>query len=137
MQYSKALKVTSGTTESDYDSVKLRVTPLVLSRIRVYFPAGCNGLVHVSFWQGGHRFAPILPGGWFRGNDGAIDVDEYFELWKGTRNIEIRAYNEDEIYDHEVLINLTILPEWAINPRQLGVAFVNSVKNFIKRLAGR
>jgi len=116
MHYAKELTATANTTEGTPDTLTFKVVPQIVTRVRVYFPAGCHGLVRVAIFDGDHQFAPSDPGEWFRGEDGAIDYQAYYDMRKGPNRITIKAWNADTAFDHEVLVNITILPYAIASP---------------------
>jgi len=116
MHHAKALTASSGTTRGDPDTLTFKVVPQIVTKVRIYFPPGCAGLVRVALFNGDHQFAPSDPGNWFRGDGGSIEYEEYYDMRKGPNKITIKAWNEDSVYDHEVLVGITILPEWIASP---------------------
>lgn len=131
MHYSKALTVTAGTSASNPVTLTFKVVPQIVTRIRIYFPAGCAGLVRAALFQAEHQFAPSDTLDWFRGDDGAIDYEEYFDMRKGPNKITVKAWNTDDTYDHEILVDLTILSYAIASPFLTIKTLVDALKTMM------
>ena len=111
MRYRVALEIPADTSESSPERQDIKAWRGVISRINIFFPAGCSGLVHVRIRQAKHNIAPVNPDGWFNGDDEGPDYQEHYPLKSGTNVITIEGYNEDTTYSHTPIVEFDVLPE--------------------------
>jgi len=72
----------------------------VLTRVRIRFPPGPQGLLKVSLFYGIKQIFPREEDTYFWGDDEIIEWDEYWELPESPCILRIRGVNEDDTYEH-------------------------------------
>jgi len=108
-----ALEISQGTPETTPATKLIQLTKGVIAHWWVGFPPGCCDLVHVTVYEFEHQ---ILP----RGEDEDIYWNNYvyaipdsYELVEEPYQIEVRAWNEDDIYPHTIVVGVELeeIPE--------------------------
>lgn len=84
-----------------------------IAEIHVYLPAGCAGLVGVQIYHNEHILCPTDKGEWIKGDDIMWPWILDWILYGGGNHISLVGYNLDEIYSHEVLVAISLLPRRA------------------------
>lgn len=88
----------------------------VITHIDVAFPFGCCFLVGIKLRRFGVPFFPCGGDEWFIAN--GIDrrytclLDLRDEPWQ----VEFEGYNEDDTYDHTVIVRIECVRPWQLNP---------------------
>jgi hypothetical protein len=108
--YSLVFTVPKNTAEEAPYEQKLPVTGGILHQVSVVIPPGHAGLTGCALDQGLHQIAPTNQNEWFRGDDVRFSYDEYVELPPDTRELVLRGFNLDTLYDHGFVIAVGILP---------------------------
>ena len=109
MQYTTEITFTRATTRESQESKTLKCAKGVIHRIDVVFPAGCHGKVNVAIFVGGHSIAPSTEGQTYKGDDEVISIPEFIELGKELNIVTISGWNEDNVYEHRILIRIYVL----------------------------
>jgi len=81
-----------------------------IAELHVYFPAGCSGLVGVQVNPREHIIAPADKGEWIKGDDVMWPWILDYIMYGGGNYVGLLGYNLDEIYSHEILIAISLLP---------------------------
>lgn len=110
MIYLYAVAVPRSTAEADPLVEEMALGPGEVGQVRVGFPWGCAGLVHVQVWRAEHQVWPTNPGTSFAWNDYTYEFPEAEPVIGPAENWTIRAWNLDERNDHTVTVALAILP---------------------------
>lgn len=79
-----------------------------LERFRLVFPTGCADLVGVWVEYRTHKILPVNDDGYFVGNGGVIDFELDYELLKPPFELTVKAYNDDDTFDHSPTIGFKI-----------------------------
>ena len=108
-----SLLVPAGTVETSPATKRIQLTEGVITYWWIGFPPGCNDLVHVTIYEFEHQ---ILP----RGEDEDVywggyvyQIPDHYELVDEPYEVEVRAWNEDDIYEHTIAVGVALeeLPE--------------------------
>lgn len=110
MFYLYAVTVPRSTPASAPVIEELALGPGEIGQVRVGFPWGCAGLVHVQVWRAEHQVWPTDPGASFAWNDYVYEFPEAEPVAGPVESWTIRAWNLDERHDHVVQVALAILP---------------------------
>jgi len=86
---------------------------IVFTEIR--FPPGPQGLLKVSVWYGETQLIPQKESDWIAGDDERIWDIPLFYITKGEK-ILVKAYNEDDTYDHSFFFRMVVLPSDIVRP---------------------
>ncbi len=133
MQYTAELTLPKGKNRQTQTSTKLKAVHGVIHRIDIVFPSGCAALVNVQIFVGGHPIAPSTEGQTYKGDNEVISFPEFEELRAALNTITISGWNEDEVYDHTILVRIYVLPRWALLPIGAVEGMVRSLKSLFER----
>jgi len=95
----------------------------------VYFPDGCNEVVHVKVFFQDHQILPRNQENWCKGNGGWWSGELYFPVTAAPMTIKVIAYSwNDRLtvaarYPHRITVGLELTP-WVMVPmweRLLGI----------------
>lgn len=87
----------------------------IITHVEIDFPPGPQRLVGVAIYHYEHQILPTNPQGWFRADDYVIRFSENYRLPEDFNPLRIYAYNEDTLYDHEVIVRLGVsVGEWGL-----------------------
>ena len=102
------LWIPPATVETSPATKRIQLTKGVITHWWVGFPDGCADLVHATVYEFEHQ---ILP----RGEDEDLywggyvyEIPEDYELVDEPYEIEVRAWNEDDIYEHIVMVGVAL-----------------------------
>lgn len=104
MFYSEEITVPANTTRRDYQETAFKVTKGIITRIAVFFPWGCAGLVYVQIARRTWQVFPLTRDEWISGNDKTIDFKTNIELTSEPYDLMVRMYNLDDTYEHSPII---------------------------------
>lgn len=83
----------------------------ILHQVNIKIPAGHAGLTGVAIDSGLHQIAPSNQNEWFKGDDATFSYPEYIDLPSDTRELVLRGFNTDTLYDHSFVIGVGIMPK--------------------------
>lgn len=109
--YSLVFTVPKNTAEEEPYEQKLPCTGGVLHQVSILIPAGHAGLTGIAIDEGLHQVAPSNQNEWFKGDDVHYLYPEYHELPPDTRELTLRGFNLDTLYDHSFVIGVGIMPK--------------------------
>lgn len=84
------------------------MTEGIVWRITVYFPPGPSGLVGVRLLHGSYQLSPATPGQWYWGDGMQYSYEELYLLNEPPWEIAVEAYNEDDTFDHRLLVQVGV-----------------------------
>ncbi len=116
MLYEQDITIPANTSRNDQIRTDLKVHKGVIYEFEVVFPPGCAGLVKCAIFVGGEQIIPFKEGTYLKGDTFPVRGREYVDLKNDTNEIHIYSYNEDEVYDHTIIVRLFILPKEVILP---------------------
>lgn len=108
--YSLVFTVPKNTPENLPYEQALPISGGILHQVSVVIPPGHAGLTGVAIDQGLHQIAPTNQNEWFKGDDVRFSYDEYVELSSDSRELVLRGFNLDTLYDHGFVIAVGIMP---------------------------
>ncbi len=108
---------------------KVKLPKGVLTRIEYLFPSGQFCLTRVAVYYGLERISPHRYGDWLCGNGETIVDNLQYRLPEDPTELVIKAYNQDDTYDHTIYLRFEVQPEEAI--------VANVLKAFMRKLGLR
>jgi len=110
MLYQKTLKIPANTpAEKPYEEAILIKHP-VISRLYVFFPAGCMMLAHVAIFYGDMQIWPAKEGEWCAGDNIVIQDEPYLEMPERWTKLRLVGWNEDPTWDLPVTFYIIAQP---------------------------
>ncbi len=82
-----------------------------IAHIAIKFPSGPAGLLHVSLWNGAVKLFPGDPNQYFSGDNEMIEFYTEYDvpLVVGVYKLTIQGWNEDDSYEHGVLVRVWVI----------------------------
>lgn len=108
--YSLVFTVPKNTAEEAPYEQKLQISAGILHQVSVVVPPGHAGLTGCALDIGLHQISPTNQNEWFKGDDVHFTFPEYIEIPDGTRELNLRGFNLDTLYDHGFVIGVGIMP---------------------------
>jgi len=109
MLYSQEIIIPANTEKTDYQKDVFKLTKGIITRISVFFPWGCAGLVYVRIEQKTWQVFPLSRGEWLNGNDRAFDFKTRIEFTSEPYEVIVCSYNEDDTYEHKPLVSVEMV----------------------------
>lgn len=125
--------VPANTTRASSRKTTLKLAKGIAHRVDIHFPIGCSGLVHCVVYIGSHQLWPYNPSGYFTADGETISFPEWIEFTKQETKVVWETWNEDDTYDHTLILRIGILPKWAIMPPGATEGIMESLKSLVLR----
>jgi len=87
---------------------RLKLTHGRIIKWWVGFPPGCVGLVHVVVYHYEHQILPAHEDEDLYWNNYVFEVPDYYDLTEEPYEIEVRAWNNDDIYQHTITVGVEV-----------------------------
>lgn len=88
----------------------LRLCRGVIHQIDIRFPPGPQGYLKLHINRAAHQVWPSPSGQYFATDNEPISFREHYELVFAPLQLEAWTWNDDDTYEHLVIIRLGILP---------------------------
>jgi len=96
-------------TSKDSEAIKVcRLTRGIVKEIALTFPRGLAGLVGVRLFRSTRQVIPQNPGEWLVTDGETVTAKVDVDLSQEPYELELRGYNEDEVYNHTIRARFTI-----------------------------
>lgn len=133
MGYTWDIEIPAGTAEATPVEVPLDLHKGVITKIGVYFPDGCCGVVKVRILRGKlERLLPSNPDEWITGNDQEVEFPMSYALDDVPYSLDFVGISPDAYRKHTVTVRITLLPEEVAIPFNV----VRDLVQILKRLLG-
>jgi len=136
MLYARHITVTANTAEATLERTQFKVSKGFIYRAWINFPAGCAGLVKLRILHEGHPILPINKDAYINFDNYIFEVPLYFELKDEPYLITVEAWNEDEVYNHTIDLNLLVLPRAFVLPVGAGEGLIQALHSLIIKRSG-
>jgi len=73
--------------------------------VKIYFPPGSSGLLHVQVRDAGYQLFPTTIGQSFSGDNLSLSFDETYPKFEPPYELRVYSWNLDTDYDHEMQIH--------------------------------
>lgn len=84
----------------------------IIKRVQIYFPDGCRQHVFATIAHSGAQWLPKNVGGAFVSNDKLLDYEVYHEVWSGSQDFVLSAWNDFDtafgVYIHRLIFTFVI-----------------------------
>jgi len=108
--YTEILNVPAGTASDNPATATITVEEYTVTRIDIYFPPGCHGLVHVVVFYGAEQLAPKPTGKTIVGNAETVSWPEEWKCPDRPATLEFRGWAPLTNYDHNILCRVVTRP---------------------------
>jgi hypothetical protein len=109
----------ASTLESSPQETILDVSCGLIYNVKFYFPPGSCGLLHMRVFDCSHQIWPNNLDGSLIGDNFTYDFDELYEKTEPPFVFIIKTWNEDDTYEHKVIITLGMVTVEAYKARFL------------------
>jgi len=133
MLYSKHLVVAANTTEANAESKSFIANKGVIYRVWITFPTGCAGLVKVRILHEGHPFVPINADDYISCDGFIFEYPVMYEIHEAPEQITIQAWNDDDTYQHQVDVQVLIIPKEWVQPAGASEGIIAALASIFKR----
>jgi len=106
MIYRFSIVTPANTPRTSPQKTVLKLDRGLIYRIQFRFPPGPAALLHIYIRRGLRQIWPINPEEAFATDDELIDFEEYYPLTERPYQLEAYTWNEDDTYDHEVIVRI-------------------------------
>ena len=124
--------VTLTAPPNDSDEKDIEVQGHYITYVSLRFPPGSMGLLKVGIFYGIKKIFPSDEDQWFQGDDEVIAWQEWYELPESPCKLRIVAINDDDTYEHSVLVRIATISYEADLARRIA----KSIISMIRRLLG-
>ncbi len=123
MIFKYEISTPANTSEANAMSTPMQVSKGIIHKLDVVFPPGCQRLLHVRINRALHQVFPLNPEASFASDAETISFREYVALNAEPYELQTITWNDDETYDHTIIVRLGILRKqiiapWLINWRE-------------------
>ena len=108
--YTETLTVPAGTTSDNPATATITVEEYTVTRIDIYFPPGCHGLVHVVVFYGAEQLAPKPTGKTIIGNAETVSWPEEWQCPEKPATLEFRGWAPLTNYNHNIICRVVTRP---------------------------
>lgn len=100
-----------------------------VTKVEIWFPPGCAGMVYLQVMDGEHQVYPREPGHYFIGDDWHIEILDVLEISSEPWGLTLRGWSPGTSYDHGVYVHFEVEPVRLITPYR--VQFVEAPKGVV------
>lgn len=120
--------IPANTAENGALIVKCPISPGILTKLIVYFPAGCQGLARCRVLLGEKPVAPRSPKFYLAGEDMPIVLDNVNEsINENVPELKWVVWNVDDTYPH----TLWLLAEWISEDEPVAMKSYRLLKDLV------
>jgi len=109
MIYSFDINTEKNTLASSPKVTTMKLTYGIIHQLDIIFPAGLSGLAGISLWRGSNQVWPTNPAEYFHTDDEILTFKESYKLYNAPFVVEAHTYNEDDTYNHSIIIRFGML----------------------------
>lgn len=109
MFYSEEITTSANTAKASYQTTTIKLTKGVITRVAIFFPWGCAGLVYVQVIRKTWQVFPLSRGEWISANDRVIDFETAIDVLSDPTEVLVRTYNLDDTYDHTIVASFEMV----------------------------
>jgi hypothetical protein len=106
--YHYTFRILTGTTQAAEQVKVCRLTRGIVREVEIVFPRGLAGLVGVRLFRSTRQVIPQNPVEWLVTDGETITAKVDVDLSQEPYELELRGYNEDEVYNHTIRARFTI-----------------------------
>lgn len=110
MQFTYPIEISPSTLASEPKRLVTKLDQGTLTKVSVYFPWGCAGLVGIRVLHYEHQIYPTNPVEWFTGNEIQIEFRDEYLIEQGAGEFKVEGYNQDDFYTHTPIVSFVVLP---------------------------
>ena len=102
------ITVTANTLAASPKTQILKLTKGIITKVDLFFPAGCHGLVNVRILRNEFQLIPLSRGEWVTGDDSSIPTEGFYEFETVPSALKFIAHSANTIYNHKITVRVEI-----------------------------
>jgi hypothetical protein len=131
MLYKYKASIPANTTSSAPNWVKFKVCKGTVKQWILFADPESADLLNFRVFYHGRQIMPFSSDEWITGFLSPVSIPENLELTTPPYELDIKAYNDDDLYAHEYFIHLVIIRDEAYNPENVTMGFLERFKGFL------
>ena len=104
MIYGGVISTPASTPEAAPQDTVIEVTGGLVYHVKIVFPPGPSGLLHVQVLDAAYQFIPTTQGESIVGDNRALEWDELYDKSEAPYLLTVRTWNLDDTYAHDVTV---------------------------------
>lgn len=133
MLYEWHITVTADTEEASPIEEKVSIHTGVITRIEVFMPPGCHGMVYASVSYRQTALMPFNSKGGVATDGIPVTGSYHHEINDPQPKLTVRGWSPNTGFDHVVTIRVTILPKIVASM----IPLMNTILGFLEKMMGR
>ncbi len=117
--YNYTVTVPANTSKDNPQVTECKLTRGILAGGQIFFPHGCNGMVHVVICDGSGQLYPANAEDTFHGNASTVELVGRHKLDSAPYKLYIKAWSPNTRHSHSIQVTLHVLSEEELNPSVL------------------
>lgn len=109
MIYVVDITTPANTAKTALKKTRIHLTNGLVYKVEFYFPSGSQGLMGVAVFDGLFQVWPSNIGEFFIGSDVNISFEDLYLKSSAPFEFQCYTYNEDDIYDHLVVVRIGLV----------------------------
>lgn len=155
MIYGGVITTPANTTKAAPLDTTVDVTAGLIYHVKIIFPPGPSGFLHVQVLDGSYQVFPTTQGQSIVGDNLSLEWDELYDKGDAPFVLVVRTWNLDDTYDHDVSVLLSLASKeeyqarylpmmaqnvmaqaFAVAEAEKGIARQERVKAFLEKIPG-
>jgi len=128
MLFVYSFAIPANTPESSPVRRKIRIDIGVIDRIEIRIPPGHLALARIRVKYGEVPILPVNPGAWIKGDNETIVDEPMLLIDQEPAELTLEGWNEDEIYSHEFVVRVRVVPEEEAKPYKTIAELAETIK---------
>jgi len=116
MIYRWKITTPANTTEANAEETILQLGRGIIHKLDIVFPPGAQQLHHIQISRAKHQVWPTNIGESFASDGEPITFREALIMDQEPYQLEVKTWNDDDTYDHALLIRIGLLRKKFIMP---------------------
>ncbi|MCJ7639022.1 MAG: hypothetical protein MUO70_03925 [Euryarchaeota archaeon] len=108
MIYGGTISTLANTLETAPQRTVVYVTLGLIYHLKVIFPPGPSGLLHVQVFDGTYQLFPTTVGQAFEGDNSRLEFDELYSKDEEPFQLTVVSWNLDDTYAHEAIVLISL-----------------------------
>ncbi len=127
MIYGGTITTPANTAKVSPKVTEIAVTLGLIYHLKVVFPPGPSGLLHVQIFDGTYQVFPTTHGASFRGDNLALVFDELYDKSIEPMLLSVHTWNLDTTYEHDVEVLISLVSKEEFQARYLPMTANNAL----------
>ena len=108
MYYVEQITTPAQTAQEDAIVTYMGMTWGYIQKVRICFPPGCVGLMHVQIYRYEQQIYPSTPGQSFAWDGFVVEFVDSYPLFTEPYELKIVTWNDDDSYEHTIQVHVEL-----------------------------